>query len=272
MDRRSRIAIRTDAVVRKVMWHTLSKRMPFYLVPEYPKSGGTWLSLMLADYLQVPFPRNGLPVFAASVMHGHHLYSPSFSNVFCLFRDGRDVTVSYYFHLVFENEHNHPELVEATRRALGFDSYDDVEANLPRFIEYVFTTHDRGRFRFTWKEFVRSWTGKGIHIVKYEDLLADTAGTLSVALRTVLGLEPDPERLREIERNYSFESMTKRKKGQENQKSFFRKGISGDWKGKFSREARQVFDHFAGDELILAGYEPDHAWVDRTPAQACSVE
>jgi len=264
MDRRSRFAIRTDALVRKVMWHTLSARLPLVLVPEYPKSGGTWLSMMLSDYLRLPCPRNRLPVLRASVMHGHHLYSPSFSNVFCLIRDGRDAMVSLYFHLLFEHDRNHPQLVKASRSALAFDSYDDVRTNLPRFIEYVFTRHDRGRFRFTWSEFVRSWTGTGIHIIKYEQLLADAAGTLEVALREVLALEPDTERLREIERDHSFENLTKRKKGQEDQTKFLRKGVAGDWKEKFSPEACRVFDHFAGDELILAGYEKDRAWRGRT--------
>jgi hypothetical protein len=269
MDRRNRFAIKADALLRKVMWHTLSARLPLILVPEYPKSGGTWLSMMLADYLALPCPRNRFPVLGASVMHGHHLYSPSFRNVFCLIRDGRDVMVSYYFHLLFEHDRNDPRLVESTRRALGLDAYDDVRANLPRFIEYVFTHHDRGRFRFTWSEFVRSWHGKGIHIVKYEDLLEDASGTLATALRRVLGLEPDAERLRAIEREHSFENLTKRKKGQEDQKNFLRKGIAGDWKEKFSAEAREVFDRFAGDELILAGYENDRVWLSgRSPGLA----
>jgi len=29
-----------------------------------------------------------------------------------------------------------------------------------------------------------------------------------------------------------------------------RKGISGDWKNKFSREAKQIFNEYAGKELI----------------------
>ena len=36
----------------------------------------------------------------------------------------------------------------------------------------------------------------------------------------------------------------------------------GDWRNQFTREAREVFDRHAGEELILLGYEKDHSWVD----------
>jgi hypothetical protein len=261
MDRRSSVAIKVDALVRMAMWRSLSGVFPLYLVPEYPKSGGTWLSLMIADYLQVPFPRNRLPRFGTSVMHGHYLHRPSFRNVFCLARDGRDVMASAYFHQLFRNDRNHPRLVEETRRGVPFDDYDDVRKNMPRFIEYMFEKHDRKRFRFTWSEFVRSWTGAGAHIIRYEELLGGAADRLGRALNAVLGIEPDMARLREIEEKYSFKSLTKRQPGEENRRSFLRKGIAGDWKEKFSPEAREVFHRYAGRELILMGYEKDDSWV-----------
>lgn len=39
----------------------------------------------------------------------------------------------------------------------------------------------------------------------------------------------------------------------------------GDWRNNFTQEARQVFDYYAGDELILLGYERDRDWVDTLP-------
>ncbi len=49
--------------------------------------------------------------------------------------------------------------------------------------------------------------------------------------------------------------------GQENKKSFMRKGLVGDWHNYFTQEARELFAHYAGDELILLGYEQDQTWV-----------
>jgi sulfotransferase family protein len=49
--------------------------------------------------------------------------------------------------------------------------------------------------------------------------------------------------------------------GEENKRSFLRKGVVGDWRNQFSLEAREVFDRYAGEELILLGYEKDRKWV-----------
>ncbi len=262
MDRRSWVAIKADALVRWIMWRTLSGRLPLYLVTEYPKSGGTWFSQMLAECLGVPYPQNRMPGLGRCVMHGHHLYHPSFRNVFCVVRDGRDALCSAYFHVLFDHGLNRL-LVKKFRQSVPFRDYERVRENMPAFIEFMFTARDRGPFKFTWSEFVRSWVGKGVEVVKYEDLLADAPATLGRAVRKVLGVEVNAERLQEVHRKYRFENVARRKPGQEDTGSFLRKGVAGDWREKFSREACQVFDRFAGEELILMGYEPDHTWVER---------
>jgi hypothetical protein len=169
--------------------------------------------------------------------------------------------VSAYFHMLFESDRNHPRLVEEARSGVPFDDYDDVAKNLPAFMTYMFEDHDRRRLRFTWAEFVRSWSDTSAEVVRYEELLEDAAGRLYRALENVVGGEPDLERLREIQHKFSFESQSRRKRGEEDTKSFLRKGIAGDWKEKFTPEARETFDRLAGDELILAGYEQDRSWV-----------
>ena len=49
----------------------------------------------------------------------------------------------------------------------------------------------------------------------------------------------------------------------ENISSFLRKGVAGDWKNKFNKEAAMIFDHYAGDMLIKLGYETDHNWINK---------
>jgi hypothetical protein len=59
---------------------------------------------------------------------------------------------------------------------------------------------------------------------------------------------------------FSFERQAGRPSGQEDRTSFLRKGVVGDWRNQFSQEAREVFDRYAGEELILLGYEKDRQW------------
>ena len=258
--RRSPLVGKLESLLRLIMIHGFSGVLPLYIVVEYPRSGGSWFSQMLSDCLHVPFPRNEVPRLTACIMHGHYLYSPHFRNVFCVFRDGRDVMVSFYYHSLFENERYNSELVAYTRRQLASKDFDDIRRNLPGFIEYTFT--HRRHPRFTWSEFVDSWIDKDVATVKYEDLLEDAPGELYRSILEVSGKRSDASRLGEIVERYSFENLAKREPGQEDKRSFLRKGIAGDWRNLFDREAREVFNYYAGETLIRLGYEQDSSWVN----------
>lgn len=255
--------LKYNGLTRYVLVHFFSSYFPLYIVNEYPKSGGTWVSQMLSDYLKVPFPKNQFPKLQSSIMHGHYLHSPTMKNVFVVLRDGRDIMVSSYYHSLFKNERFNARLVEITRRELQFDDDydDDVKSNLPKFIEYKFKRKKHPMF--TWSEFVNSWLDKGVAIIRYENLLRDPAKELGEAIKKVVGYDPDEKRLTEIVERYSFQRLAKRNPGEENKHSFLRKGIAGDWKNVFNKEARELFNYYAGKELIKLGYEKDESWVYR---------
>ena len=59
---------------------------------------------------------------------------------------------------------------------------------------------------------------------------------------------------------YFFRKLYGRKEGEENNNSFLRKGIVGDWKNYFNKESKKVFKEYAGRELIKLGYEKDFKW------------
>jgi len=68
-------------------------------------------------------------------------------------------------------------------------------------------------------------------------------------------------RVKAINNSLSFNNLTKgRKRGSENINSHYRKGVSGDWKNKFSKNIKNVFKEKHGDLLIHLGYERDHLW------------
>ncbi len=260
-ERRSKMGIRMAASKRLLMWHLLSQRLDLILLTEFPKSGGTWLSNLISTYLEIPFPENESAKIQKSLLHGHHLYDPKFNNLICLNRDGRDTIVSFYFHMFSGMEEIKSSVVKNFQRDFGFDDYQDIKANLPKYIEYMFTRYNQGKFRFNWSEFVRSFYGKeDVIYIKYEELLTDTSLALSKVLTQLTNQKIDEKKLNEVVHRFSFANQTKRKPGQEDKKSFLRKGVAGDWKNHFSKEACQVFDHYAGKELIYLGYEKDHNW------------
>ncbi|MCP5045724.1 MAG: sulfotransferase domain-containing protein [bacterium] len=252
--------VKANAAIRYLLVYRSSRRVPFYIITEYPRSGGTWVGMMLSEYLQVPFPRNRFPYFKESLIHGHYLYKKGISNTFCLFRDGRDVMVSSYFYSLFSNDLFNQRVVKTTKKHLGFQDVEQVRENLPAFIHYKFTGGKPPRF--TWSEFIENWAGqKDVGFMYYEKLLEDPLTELSNAIKRVLKVDVDLDKLEEVVANCSFEKMAGREPGIENPNRFSRKGIAGDWKNYFSREAAEMFDHYAGKTLIEIGYEKNSDWV-----------
>ena len=243
---------------------------PKVVVNECPRSGGTWIGQMLAEYLQIPFPRNRLPLRRRCIVHGHYLRGSGDNAMVIVWRDGRDVMVSHYYHALIERPFEPPRRTAMNRRRLGIaDVCDvqDVERYLPRFIEYCMTG-GLSRSGLTWTSFADAWKDRSdCCAVRYEAMIEDPRREMTALLRAV---EPraaiDDARLAACIEKFSFETVTGRQRGEEDSHSFVRKGIVGDWKGKFTREARQAFDHYAGRTLIDLGYEPDRSWVENPPS------
>ncbi|RME61289.1 hypothetical protein D6779_00345, partial [Candidatus Parcubacteria bacterium] len=249
--------------IRPFMIRYLSDSLPLYIVTEHPKSGGSWVGQMLADYLDVPFPRNRVPSIEACIMHGHYLRRnlQGRGRTFVVIRDGRDVMVSWYYHCFFINDRENQRLVSRMRRWLPFEDYHDIRANLPEFIRFHFSY--KRPFGFSWADFTRDWVADDSRLpyyIKYERLLEDGVNELAQAISAVLKMQPDVDWISTIVDKYSFTNLSGRKQGEEQKNSFLRKGIAGDWKNHFSEESKELFDKYAGEELIRLGYEEDHSW------------
>ena len=263
-DKRSKLQIKLAAVKRLAMWHFLNKRLQLVLLSEFPKSGGSWFGQMLSDAIGIPFPRNKSPKFECCVLHAHFVYHSNFNKVICVMRDGRDIMVSAYYHFLFEHNRNPSFSVQQWRNKLPFKDYDDIRTNLPSFIEYMFTKYTVNGSVVTWSDFVNDYfDNPNTVIVKYEDLLVDAAGELDKTIFFLGREKVDRTRLNEIIENYSFKKLSKRAPGEENKKSFLRKGVAGDWKNNFSKESCLMFEKYAGKELLAAGYESDSSWIKR---------
>lgn len=251
-----------NGLSRYLLVHSLSGVFPYYVVNEYPRSGGSWLGSMLAEMLCIPFPRNRLPVLGKSIMHGHMMHGWNLNNLVLVWRDGRDLLVSQYFHYLVENDRGNAQLVKQTREALQIDDVNDIAANLPVFMEFMYSKNRHPRF--TWKAFVDRWAGyEGAVHIHYETLLENTGAELANVLFHLTGKEQDPGRIAEVVEKHSFKRVSGRQQGEENTGSFARKGISGDWKNYFDRDACAQFAEFTGDSLYRLGYENDESWLDQ---------
>lgn len=117
----------------------------------------------------------------------------------------------------------------------------------------------------SWTQHVESWTGRpnpGLHVVRYEDMLAAPLKTFEGVAR-FLGLDPPRNRLKRAIRFSSFKEL----RGQEDQtgfverspaqERFFRAGRAGQWRELLSDEQvrRVVADHRTQMERF--GYVPE---------------
>lgn len=250
-------------------------RFPMYVISEYPKSGGTWLGRMVSEVLRIPFPRHSsMPLAMTCVVHGHWNYHPRLlGRTIYLYRDGRDAMTSLYFHRMrwlHSGTADDKRRLKSLNRLFGegFDA-DDSRRYLPGFMEHEFA-NPRGS-RLNWRDHVLGWFGpgeagsrrEGVVYVSYEQLREDCAGALTRICSELTGKRPDAWLVETTVEKWSMERETGRKPGQEDRSVLVRKGIVGDWKNHFTREAAEVFDRLAGDALVRLGYEPDRGWVGR---------
>lgn len=246
------------------------ERFPFWYVVEHPKSGGTWLARMIADYLDIPLCEHSLlPVAMRCVLFGHWGHDPRFHRCFYLCRDGRDVLVSLYFHRmrIVRSAPDSPA-GRHWRRRLGPMTADEPGEIAEGFADFVRSElASPGARHANWPAHVRDWrrgSEDRVAFLTYEELRRDPAATLARCLNVFLREPACPERVKRSVDRFRFASMSGREPGQEDRRSFLRKGIVGDWKNYFSREAALAFDRCAGDMLIELGYEADRSWLETT--------
>jgi hypothetical protein len=120
-----------------------------------------------------------------------------------------------------------------------------------------------------WSGFHRSWLDQRdvpVHLVRYEDLQADTSGTLG-ALLTALGIAVDPARLERAVELSAFDRL----QAQEAEGGFregpvrtatgrfFRSGRSGGWREELSEDLRAIIERDHGAMMRQFGYVPEGA-------------
>lgn len=241
-----------------------------------PKSGTSWLEQMLASYpgFQTYMPPAAL-AYEARTGGSHDLDLPpncfsQMSNMLVvtklhvhgsphnvallheanlryviLYRDLRDVAVSYYFYV---------------RRTPWHAEYQ----------QYANLSPERGLIRFAnrllsaYVAWVQSWHANRDPaqslIIRYEEMVRDPVKTLTnVAYH--LHLDRSADMIQTIVREHDFLRLSNgRRPGEQQTESFFRKGVVGDWKTYFTPVVTDLYKQKIGSFLIDYGYEPNDAW------------
>lgn len=162
-----------------------------------------------------------------------------------MFRDLRDVAVSNYFYV--KNTPWHPEHRHYAGRT--------VEEGLAVFADRTLRAY---------ADWVISWQAnrdpERSTIVRYEEMLADTVGSLRRVAST-FALPADESTIRDLADRFSFRKMSGgRDQGQADGTRFVRKGVAGDWVNHFTPRLRDVYKQSIGQFLIDHGYEKDTNW------------
>lgn len=250
-------------------------RYPYHLIfiAGLAKSGSTWLADMLADLpgfiryqpaewtaslttephqdfypgmlsevkRRLAIVKGHTPGNAENAAHLRHTATPYLVTV----RDPRDQIISGYWYL--RNRPNHP----AHGLALSL--------TLNEFLRHELNPATAQIERGDW---IRGWLehrdAESSIVVRYEDVLADTKAELAKVL-TFLKFNVSTPKLDDIVARNSFKRKAGRDPGTEDTRSFYRKGIAGEWKELYSAEHKQLAELAFEDIIEALGYEPTEA-------------
>jgi hypothetical protein len=201
------------------------------------------------------------------------------AKVIHIVRDGRDVCVSKRFHTLrkgiyymgdeksqilrlFNGHLLSFRIIQFLRRrfnCFGEDWYMRNEMERPLFTRMSLT-----KFAEDWRrivEYILTFNRKypeKLTTVRYERLIDDGPRQVENIL-SFLNADADSKTVDTLIEKTRFDRMNK---GDKN--SFFRKGISGDWKNYFNDDDVRVFKSIAGQLLLALGYESDDTWNKNT--------
>jgi hypothetical protein len=162
-----------------------------------------------------------------------------------MYRDLRDVAVSHYFYV--RRTPWHPEYEDYASLSVKEGLLHFARTLLPEFAQWI-----------------RSWRSRKDDELalelRYEDLLENTE-TKFRQVASHFGLESgtrntSSKRIKEIVDAHQFENMSGgRKRGNQDESSFVRKGVAGDWRNYFSKKIEKEYDKKVSKLLREMGYK-----------------
>jgi hypothetical protein len=193
--------------------------------------------------------------YGTEILAETHAICPE-AKIVHIMRDGRDVAVSYMYH-VRNRGYEHGGILSAEELE-RMESYADVG---------MFTEERLRELASSWRSNVTQAMndgpklfGKNYAEVCYEDLLERPEEEVGRILR-FLDADASTQSVKRCVEKTSFEQWRRgRTQGREDPTSLLRKGIAGDWKNVFNGADKEIFKDEAGDLLIQLGYEKNCDW------------
>jgi lipopolysaccharide transport system ATP-binding protein len=243
--------VKPDVAVRHFFEKAIS---PGKVYPTVYVTRPQFLWTLLGYQRPATYPKTHiLKNYFASVINQYHFHVAKYPyRVFVVIRDLRDILVSQYFSLLV----SHPEVDERVSSDRKILSSSSLEDGMLYLLDDQLALPLQAQIQYSW---VIDNKQNGVLLMRFEDLLADEFGSFNKIVDHCQ-IAVDASKLHYIVSNNSFSTVTGRERGQENIKSHYRKGISGDWKNHFTDRIKAEFKTRYGQILINTGYEQDMNW------------
>lgn len=157
-------------------------------------------------------------------------------------RDPRDKIISGYYYI-----RNHPK---------HWDYERAITMSLEDYITYKFESGEFEQQSINWlRMWINNYDKKNALIIKYEDAIEDT---FHIFRRTLdfLNFDIAEQMIHRIIEKNSFKSLSGRKRGEEDRKSFYRKGVLGEWKNVFTTKHKELFKKIEKGVIERLDYPP----------------
>ena len=185
------------------------------------------------------------------------------AKVIHIIRDGRDVAVSTVHHRWNHATDQGGPIPLSPEQTEKREAYRADPSAFGAGKQSIFSEGQASEMARNWNGFVKravedgqNLLGEDYHQIRYEDLLTSPVEEARRILR-FLDADASEETARHCVETVAFEKKASRKPGEEDSTSFYRKGISGDWKNYFTDADRAAFEQGAGEMLSELGYERD---------------
>ena len=267
-----------NAIVKRplnqINYYIKRKKYPqnIIFITSLPKSGSTWLSNMCSGLdgfdLFAPIKWNTYiakewddsrwdletDIFMEfrnklAVIRGHTWAIPKNLNVLknsnlkylIGVRDPRDKLISEYWH-----SRNFPK---------HWAHEQAHEQSIEEFISYKLESSEFEKETLNWiKNWLKNRDNKKSIIIRYENMLINP-NTVLEKIFNFLGFNIEQEKIKQITEKNSFDKITGRKSGENDNTKFVRKGISGEWRTIFSKEQKSLFNRIGEDVMKNLGYQ-----------------
>jgi len=178
-----------------------------------------------------------------------------------IYRDGRDVAVSLMHHFWRWASDRKGGVVELEPEELDKrDAYLENQDTFQASGDSIFIEERLRQMAVRWSRRVSKASRDGSTIfgsnflqLSYEDLLERPEENLK-AVFEFLDARADKAIVHQCIEENSFEKVAGRPRGQEDGKSFMRKGVAGDWRQVFTKRDRRIYEKVAKDTLLEMGY------------------